>query len=184
MGITRVITPRGPYSASACCRSRSRSPKHTSTPRAIAATLDTVSVELATRTVLVTRNSVTLHAIGSSGEYAQSLGESGPIGLGRHTRPPIDHFSFEKGLYFVLFTVGIAGAGARVGASLDPRVYLNETHSVAASANDIADGLLAAAIAGDDGRPRDDTTVAALRISEASDAQPIRRVRFGLPVLL
>ena len=89
-----------------------------------------------------------------------------------------------QGLYIVLFTDGIAGAGAREGAWLDPRVYLNDTHGAAASAHDMVDGLLAAAIAAADGRPRDDMPDAAIRIADASDEEPTRRTRVGPPALL
>jgi serine phosphatase RsbU (regulator of sigma subunit) len=148
----------------------------------VSATLDIVSVELATRTVLVTRNSAVPYVVGHSDHYAESLGESGPIGLYRHTRPTVNQFPIEPGLRIVLFTDGVAGAGARGGPRFNVCDYLNATHSAAAPAHEIADGLLAAASAADQGRPRDDMTVAAVTIEAEPDAQPIRQLRVSLPV--
>jgi serine phosphatase RsbU (regulator of sigma subunit) len=149
----------------------------------VSATLDIVSVELATRTVLVTRNSVVPYIIGRATGYANLPGESGPIGLYRHTRPTVDQFPVEPGLRIVLFTDGVAGAGARVGAPFDPCGYLNARHAASATADELADGLLGAAVAADDGRPRDDMSVAAVTIEETPDEQPIRRLQVSLPVL-
>jgi serine phosphatase RsbU (regulator of sigma subunit) len=148
----------------------------------VSATLDIVSVELATRTVLVTRNSVVPYIVGHANGYAESLGESGPIGLYRHTRPTVNQFPIEPGLRVVLFTDGVAGAGARAGMPLAICEYLSAAHGRSASAHDIADGLLAAASAADSGRPRDDMTVAAVTIEDVPDEQPIRRLRVSLPV--
>ena len=54
----------------------------------VSATLDIVSVELATRTVLVTRNSVAPYIVGHANGYAESLGESGPMAsTATHDRP-------------------------------------------------------------------------------------------------
>jgi serine phosphatase RsbU (regulator of sigma subunit) len=148
----------------------------------VSATLDIVSVELATRTVLVTRNSVVPYVVGHANGYAESLGESGPIGLYRHTRPTVNQFPIEPGLRIVLFTDGVAGAGARSGAPIAICDYLSAAHGLDATAHDIADGLLAAACAADSGRPRDDMTVAAMTIEDVPDEQPIRRLRVSLPV--
>jgi serine phosphatase RsbU (regulator of sigma subunit) len=149
----------------------------------VSATLDIVSVELATRTVLVTRNSVAPYIVGHAKGYAESLGESGPIGLYRHTRPTVNQFPIAPGLRIVLFTDGVAGAGVRSGTPLNICEYLSQAHGGNSSAHAIADGLLAAASAADSGRPRDDMTVAAVTIEDVPDEQPIRRLRVSLPVV-
>jgi serine phosphatase RsbU (regulator of sigma subunit) len=148
----------------------------------VSATLDIVSVELATRTVLVTRNSVVPYIVGHANGYAESLGESGPIGLYRHTRPTVNQFPIEPGLRIVLFTDGVASAGVRSGTPLNICDYLSHAHGASAAAHDIADGLLSAASTADSGRPRDDMTVAAVTIEDVPDEQPIRRLRVSLPV--
>ena len=150
----------------------------------VSATLDIISVDLPARVVLLTRNSVTPYIVGRSGELALVDGEAGPIGLYRHTRPTIEQLPIEPGLRVVVFTDGVTTAGERSGSRFDPLVFLREQGSQLANAHDLADSLLAAAMAADAARPRDDMTVVALTIDDGEETQPIRRLRLSLPAAL
>lgn len=146
----------------------------------VSATLDIVSVDLASRTLVITRNSVAPYIVGRADGYTRADGQSGPIGLYRHTRPAIDQYPIEPGLRVVLFTDGVATAGARRETAFDPLAFVRALDGTPA-AHELADETLAAAIAADDGRPRDDMTVVAVTIDEQAEAQPIRRLRVSLP---
>ncbi|HCG28800.1 MAG TPA: hypothetical protein DEU95_03425 [Chloroflexi bacterium] len=78
----------------------------------------------------------------------------------------------------VVFTDGVSNAGRRAGCPLEPL----EALTMGGSASDIAEGLLAAAIDADQGRPGDDMAVVALAINAAEDVQPIRTMRVTWPI--
>lgn len=147
----------------------------------VSATLDIVSVDLATTTLVVTRNSVTPYLVRQNGAYELLPTTTGPIGLYRHSRPSVDQFPIVEGLQVVLFTDGIPTAGERRGCRFDALAWTNESLAPSAAAHDIADGMLAAALAADDGRPNDDMTVVALTIASAGGEQAIRTQRVSLP---
>jgi serine phosphatase RsbU (regulator of sigma subunit) len=147
----------------------------------VSATLDIVSVDLVTSTVVVTRNSDVPYILRHDGAYAQSSNGPGPIGLYRHTRPAIDQYPIEEGLAFVLFTDGIPRAGERSGQRFEPFEYVRSTFEGVILAHDIADMTLAAAIEADSGRPNDDMTVVAVTIGRKPTEQPLRTLRVSLP---
>jgi serine phosphatase RsbU (regulator of sigma subunit) len=149
----------------------------------VSATLDIVSVDLASWTVVVTRNSaVAYYVVGDANGYRASESVSGPIGLYRHTRPAVDQFPCERGLSVIVFSDGIAGAGARKGKPLDPVLHANTCPTSLGTVQELADGLLQAAIDADDGRPSDDMTVVALSLIASETRQPIRRQYVSLPL--
>lgn len=149
----------------------------------VSATLDIVSADLVTSTVVVTRNSsVPFYLIGNETGYRSSESLSGPIGLYRHTRPAVDQYPCERGLRVVVFSDGIAGAGMRKGAPLDLVACINERGLLVDTVQEIADGLLQAAIEADDGRPNDDMSVVALSLIASETRQPIRRQYVSLPL--
>ena len=130
----------------------------------VSATLDIVSVDLADKTILVTRNSATPYLVRRNGAFDRHDSSSGPIGLYRHTRPAIDQYPIEAGLTVVIFSDGIVNAGHRIGQPFDVLAYVRDSLSGESLAHDIADGVLAAAVAADNGRPNDDMTVVAVTI--------------------
>jgi serine phosphatase RsbU (regulator of sigma subunit) len=142
----------------------------------VSATLDIVSVDLASSTLVMTRNSPVPYVVG------RIESRTGPIGPHRHTRPAVDQYPIRPGLRVIVFTDGLVTAGGSASATFDPAAFVNEHCAPASSAHELADRLLEAAIAADQGRPRDDMTVVAVTIDEAPDVQPIRRLRVSLPV--
>ncbi|MEX2314570.1 MAG: SpoIIE family protein phosphatase, partial [Thermomicrobiales bacterium] len=122
----------------------------------VSATLDIVSVELATKTILVTRNSATPYLVRQNGVFERHDSASGPIGLYRHTRPTIDQYPIEAGLTVVIFSDGIVNAGHRTQQPFDALAFVRDSLPSDALAHDLADGALAAAVTADSGRPNDD----------------------------
>jgi serine phosphatase RsbU (regulator of sigma subunit) len=147
----------------------------------VSATLDIVSVDLAAKTILVTRNSATPYLVRRNGDVERQESASGPIGLYRHTRPAIDQYAIEAGLTVVIFSDGIVNAGHRLGTPFDAHAFVRDQLPHDAPAHELADGVLEAAIAADQGRPNDDMTVAAVTIATTADEQPIRTIRVSVP---
>lgn len=144
----------------------------------VSATLDLLSVDLTSRTVLLTRNSHVPYIVVVDGEATVRPGETTPIGVYRHTRPTVHQHPIADGLKVVVFTDGVSEAGRRAGSLLAPLEALRPEGSASA----IAEALLAAAIAADQGRPGDDMAVVALTIDRAPDEQPIRTLRMTWPI--
>jgi serine phosphatase RsbU (regulator of sigma subunit) len=149
----------------------------------VSATLDIVSVDLATSTVVVTRNSsVAYYIVGDTGGYRATESVSGPIGLYRHTRPAVDQFACERGLHVIVFSDGVATAGVRAGTPFNPVLFSHENFTPETPVNAMADDLLQAALDADNGRPSDDMTVVALSLIASDSRQPIRRQYVSVPL--
>lgn len=149
----------------------------------VSATLDLVSVDLATSEVIVARNNPIPYIIGRNGCFEARTEVASAIGLQRHSRPIVDQYPIEPGFSVVVFTDGIVGAGKRSGEPFDPLGYLADHARESTSAADLADGMLMAAIHADSGRPQDDMTVVVLNLaSDPTRQEPIRRMRVSLPV--
>ncbi len=166
----------------------------------VSAELVIVSVDLVTRTVVVSRNthcpvwlyqSATLHVLD---EPSQAIGVYGG------TKPVITEVPVAADTWLVAFTDGILDAGRRTGQALDvasvvsPWVHSHqgEVHCGQRStslrtpqggAPALADALLERALALDQGRPQDDMSVLVLAVLPGGQADGARRmtVRFPLP---
>lgn len=149
----------------------------------VSATLDLISVDLATSEVVVARNSHVPYIIGRNGEYCCCNRVTGPIGLERHVRPIVDRYPIEAGLSVIAYSDGVMTAGKRAGAPFDTSAYLADHARDWTSASDLADGILMAAIDADGSRPRDDMSVVVLSLVDDEVAvDPIRRMRLTVPL--
>lgn len=147
----------------------------------VSATLDIVSVDLASSTLLVTRNSVVPYLVRQNSEVRLLGTTTTPIGLYRHSRPSVDQYPIEEGLSVVVFTDGIPGAGTRTSNRFDILEWARESIRPGMTAHDIADGMLAAALQRDQNRPNDDMTVVSVTIGAAAMEPPIRTLRVNVP---
>lgn len=149
----------------------------------VSATLDVVSVDLATSEVVVVRNNPIPYVVGRGGCYSYRTEVAGPIGPHRHSRPVVDHYPIEAGLQVVVYTDGVQGAGSRSETGFDPVDYLNEHAGDGTSAEQIANGVLMAAVEADLSRPKDDMTVVVLSLLEGDPEQDkIRRMKLSFPI--
>ncbi len=81
----------------------------------VSATLNILSVDMQTRTLVITRNNP-VSAVLARYDQIQFLDEeSRPVGLYRDTRPVITEVSLEPGLTAIVFSDGLTYAGDRVG---------------------------------------------------------------------
>ena len=149
----------------------------------VSAALDIVSVDLATRTVLFTRNSGVPMVLVQNGDAREIPDSGGRIGFYHHTRPRVLEFPCDTGLGAVLVTDGVYGAGALKEESFDLAESVANAFRDGDTARGIADQVLSEAIGFDSGRPRDDMTVLVLWLGPGVTEQPIRRLSYSIPML-
>jgi serine phosphatase RsbU (regulator of sigma subunit) len=148
----------------------------------VSASLEIVSVDLATSTVVLTRNSdVPMVLARHSG--AQLVLESGRrIGLYRHARPWVHEVAIEPGLAVVLATDGVVSAGERRGRRLDLLTTVEQALADVADAAGTARLVLEAAMDADHRCPQDDMSVVALRLQRGGASQPVRQLQLQIPL--
>jgi serine phosphatase RsbU (regulator of sigma subunit) len=148
----------------------------------VTATLNVLSADLQTSTLVITRNNPAPVFLVQDEKIDSLDSESQPIGYSRNIRPSICEVPLESGLTVVVFTDGLIYAGERYGTSMDVCTTLGALiEDQSPSAQEIADSLLSNAIRLDQGRPEDDISVVVLRtFPESGDS--IRRMTVQLPV--
>ncbi len=149
----------------------------------VSATLDLLSVDMKTRSVVVTRNAESPMIVGDDGAFRTLDVTSGPIGRYHFTKPDIRELPMRPGLVIVLFTDGIPHSGRR--ANLPPFDYLALAHDAIdcnTPAQVIADRFLDHAIERDQGRPGDDMAVVTLRIAAHDQQRLVRRMQAQFPM--
>jgi serine phosphatase RsbU (regulator of sigma subunit) len=148
----------------------------------VSATLNIVSIDQLTRTVVITRNNPS-PALLACGDEIRLLDEpSQPIGLYRGTRPVISEVPLEIGLTVVVYTDGLVHAGERTGEHLDVATCLKALlESEAPAPQVIADALLEHASKLDQGRPVDDISVVVVSVLRFLGDE-VRRMTVRLPL--
>lgn len=156
---------------------------HTFRQGRVSATLEILSVDLVSKTVISSRNSATPLLLGHGEHFEMRASSSSSIGIRRHTKPMIDQFDAEPGLRVAIFSDGIIHAGERYRRPFDPLAFATAQLRETSSARELADALLAEALAADQGRPEDDMTVVALTLGARGEYPPIRRMEVVVPLL-
>jgi len=148
----------------------------------VSSTLNIVSVDMQTRTVVVTRNNPTPYYI-ASGEKVDCISTpSSPIGISRNVRPSINEIPVAPGLTLVIFTDGLSHAGERAGRPMDVCTSLKSIlEEQDPTPQEIADVLLDEAVHLDDNRPVDDISVMVLKVSKRR-GDDVRRMAVRLPI--
>jgi serine phosphatase RsbU (regulator of sigma subunit) len=148
----------------------------------VRADLQLLSVDLDTRTVVVTQNTDTGALVIEQRTARLLEGDATPIGLYRNTRPVIHELPLAAAMGVVLFSDGVRHAGSRhesrfdVAAAIEPLLFQSDL-----SARLLADTLLERALEADRRLPQDDLTVLALYVHpEAPD--DVRRLSVRLPI--
>ncbi len=157
----------------------------------VSVALHIVSVDLTTNTIVVSRNSdcpvIVVDPVHTH-VYDQLCT---PIGLYPRTRPVIIEVPIAPGITVVVYSDGVLHAGERAGQPLDVVATLEgllrgERRELAGpgEAQAVADGLLAAAIAQDQGRPQDDVSVVVVAVRPLSPGgDTARRLQVRFPIL-
>ena len=148
----------------------------------VSATLNIISVDMQTSTLVITRNNPAPIILITPGNIRRVEEDSKPIGIYRDTRPLISELPLEAGLTVVVFTDGLVHAGSRYGEAMDVLACLEAMQDEEEpTPQEIADALLMHAVQLDQGRPTDDISIVVLQVnSRAGDL--VRRMSVYLPI--
>ena len=148
----------------------------------VSATLNILSADLQTSTLVITRNNPAPVVISYKDTIKMLSEESDPVGLRRDTRPMISEIPLEPGLTVVVYTDGLVHAGSYFGDSMDVGICLKaELESEDPAPDHIAGSLMNHALKLERGMPRDDISIVVLRVVNAGEDM-IRRMTVHLPV--
>lgn len=148
----------------------------------VSSTLNILSVDNQTRTLVITRNNPAPVLVANNEDISILDEKSLPIGLYRGTRPVINELELEPGLTIVVYTDGIVHAGSRYGESIDVNTCLQALlENEDPTPQLIADSLLENALHLDRGRPTDDISVVVMRVMRRTD-DDVRRMSVRLPL--
>ena len=151
----------------------------------VSAELTIVSVDLETRTLVISRNSQCPVLLNEGDTWRALDDPSETVGIRERTRPVIVELPLAAGQTAIAFTDGVLHAGERRERCIDPlQIAQNLGCQPVCSAQRLADGLLAAALEADDGRPGDDVTIVVVQVTERlDDSEPeVRRMTVSFPV--
>ncbi|MGQ9710710.1 MAG: PP2C family protein-serine/threonine phosphatase, partial [Anaerolineae bacterium] len=142
----------------------------------VSATLNILSVDLTTGTLVLSRNNPhPVIVVKPDGEVGLLDAPSQPVGIYPRTRPVINEVALEPGLAVVVYTDGLALAGEGRGGPMDLPAVIGEMAALGLHAQQMADELLARALALEANRPRDDISVLVLRVHPET-GDPVRRL--------
>jgi serine phosphatase RsbU (regulator of sigma subunit) len=148
----------------------------------VSATLNILSVDMHTRSLVITRNNPAPVILANSGQLQILDAYSQPIGLYRDTRPVIDQIPLTLGLVALTFSDGLIHAGSRTGHHLDiPQAIKEMTETQYPDPQTIADELLRCAVGLDQNRPVDDISIVVLAVGPGREDQA-RRMIVSLPL--
>jgi serine phosphatase RsbU (regulator of sigma subunit) len=148
----------------------------------VSATLNILSVDKQTNTLVITRNNPVPAVLARHDQIQLLNDESIPVGSYRDTRPVICEVRLEAGLTAIAFTDGIVHAGDRIGQPLNIITCLEALlEGEEPSPQLIADSLLEIAMKLDQNRPSDDISVVVLRVMQETGDE-VRRMTVRLPL--
>jgi serine phosphatase RsbU (regulator of sigma subunit) len=153
----------------------------------VSATLNIVSVDLGTRTIVISRNShcPVIVMRGIDGELQLLDEPSQAIGIHSRTRPVITEIPIVENLHVIVYTDGVLSAGERYGQRLDAPDFVRQrvgSCSGETCARFLADGLLARAVELDQGRPGDDVSVVVISVLPRQQPDDVRRLSVRFPI--
>jgi len=150
----------------------------------VSATLNILSVDLTSNTLVISRNSrCPAIVITADGELRVLDEPSQPVGVRRGTKPQITELPLTAGTVIVIYTDGLEAAGVRSICALDVPAAVRELMSKdGASTQQLADGLLQQALELEEGRPHDDISVLVLCVLEREGDGGVRRLAVQLPI--
>ena len=150
----------------------------------VSATLNILSVDLITNTLVLSRNSRCPMIVVTPEEGMKLLDEAAePIGVRRGTKPCISERPLEVGMWAIVYTDGLERAGAWSSPVFDiPRAAQELIGQPQMTAQQVADALLNQALGLEHGRPRDDISVLVLHIRERQVEYDVRQLLLTVPI--
>lgn len=148
----------------------------------VSASLNIISVDKQTQTLVITRNNPAPSIMSQNGEITQLEEISHPIGLRRGTRPVITEVPLQPDLIAVVYSDGLVHAGSRYGMSMNVGTLLSDLiKNGPCPSQIIADSLLENAMDLDQNRPSDDISIVVVKII-VHTGDEIRRMIVRLPL--
>jgi serine phosphatase RsbU (regulator of sigma subunit) len=148
----------------------------------VISTLNIASVDLHSRTIVLTRNNPAPMFICLNERIDRIAEESIPLGTSRNIRPVITEIAIQPGLIVVIYTDGVTHAGERRGNPMNVSEVLRSIiEDQDPGPQTLADSLLAHAIMLDENRPADDISVLVLKVT-ARIGDAARRMSVRLPI--
>lgn len=149
----------------------------------VSAELTIVSIDLVTRTLVISRNSRCPILLRRSGAVEWLSEACEAVGIHPNTKPAITEIPLEAGLTVAVFSDGILSAGSHRGGKMDMEAVVAEIDGAGVTpVQMLADGILATALALDDKRPQDDCTVLVVKLVAKSRDDDIRRMAVSFPI--
>ncbi|MEA3338179.1 MAG: SpoIIE family protein phosphatase [Chloroflexota bacterium] len=157
----------------------------------VSATLNIVSVDLASKTLLISRNShcpVLVYNPAWAGKRSPDgwlfLNDpSDAIGIATLVKPVISEMALEVGTTVLVFTDGLWTAGERSGDRIAIAALVQSLIQKGVDdPEDLAEVVLEEAIRLDQGRPRDDMSLLVLGVRRREREDRVRRLSVSLPV--
>jgi serine phosphatase RsbU (regulator of sigma subunit) len=149
----------------------------------VSATLNIVSADLVSRTLVVSRNNPCPAIVVSGGEARRLDDPSTPIGMHRRMKPVVVELDIAPDLWLVVYTDGIETAGRRHQQHLDVGPEVSRLVQEAdGSPMYVAEGLLKRALELDQGRANDDMSVVVLGVLPGDSVDQTRRLWLRFPV--
>jgi serine phosphatase RsbU (regulator of sigma subunit) len=148
----------------------------------VVSTLNILSIDLSSRTLVITRNNPSPLIIIRGGNVKMIDEEVDPVGTRRDIRPSIHEIPLEADLAVIVFTDGLTHAGERTGdrIQLEPLIH-QILEEEAFDAQTWADRLLDHAVSLDQGRPGDDISILVAMIHD-SPVDDVRRLWARMPL--
>ena len=148
----------------------------------VISTLNIASVDLHSRTIVLTRNNPSPMFVCMNERIDMIAEESIPLGTSRNVRPVITEIAIQPGLIVVIYTDGITHAGERRGNPMNvSEVIRSVLEDQDPSPQALADLLLNHAVRLDENRPSDDISVLVLKVALRGDDN-VRRMAVRLPL--
>jgi serine phosphatase RsbU (regulator of sigma subunit) len=148
----------------------------------VLSTLNILSIDLTSQTMVITRNNPVPVILIHDGTVHALADPSEPVGTRRGIRPSITEVPLAAGLASVIFTDGLTHAGDRVGTPMDVIAFVQALCAEGAVDPEVwADRLLQHALTLDQGRPADDISILVTAILQR-DGDDARRLSVRMPL--
>ena len=148
----------------------------------VSATLNIASVDLESRSLVLSRNSHCPIIVSQHGEPRLLDEPSNPVGVHKGTKPVITEIPLAPATIVVIYTDGLIAAGERTGQSLDVLQAMRELIPHHLTARQIARDLLDRALTLDDHRPADDISLVVMSISKFDQRNDVRWLNVSMPL--
>ncbi len=146
----------------------------------VSAELIILSTDLETGSLVISRNSRAPVLLHQGGQWQVIDTPAQAVGIYARTRPQIEEAPLRPGLIAIGFSDGVWSAGERRGERFD-LLQAVESFPTTLNARAYADEILAQALRLEQGRPSDDLTVVAIRVSGLV-VDDVRRMRINIPI--